>query len=125
MFIESILGPNAGFTPGALAEYQRLSQANITEETMKNFGTTENVWEWNGQSWINKGGRTPEGINPKTGMPLASKYEAGKFWEKILDGEFYKINKDNVLANFGMKTKQVDINQLVKFKVTPLWYQKV
>ena len=123
-WLNSILGPNAGFTPGAIAEYQRLSQANITEETMKNFGTTENVWEWNGQSWINKGGRTPEGINPKTGMPLASKYEAGKFWENILDGEFYKINKDNVLANFGMKTKQVDINQLVKFKVTPLWYQK-
>ena len=35
---------------------------------MKNFSTTENVWEWNGQSWINKGGRTPEGINPKTIM---------------------------------------------------------
>lgn len=124
LWVESILGPNAGFTPGALAEYQRLAEANITEETMKNFSTVENVWEWNGQSWINRGGRDPEGIKIKTGMPQASKYEAGKLWENILNGEFYKITKDNVLANFGLKTKQVDINQLVKFKVAPMWYQK-
>ena len=124
MWVDSIIGPNAGFTPGFLSELQRLSKANITEETMKDFSTTENVWEWDGQSWINKGGRTPEGINPKTGMPLASKYEAGKFWENILDGKFNKITKDNVLANFGLKTKQVDINQLVKFKIGPMVYQK-
>jgi hypothetical protein len=103
---------------------QRLAEANITEETMKNFSTVENVWEWNGQSWINRGGRDPEGIRVTTGMPQASKYEAGKLWENILNGEFYKITKDNVLANFGLKTKQVDINQLVKFKVGPMWYQK-
>jgi len=124
LWVESILGPNAGFTPGFLSEMQRLSEANITEETMKNFSTVENVWEWDGQSWINKGGRDPEGIKVKTGMPQASKYEAGKLWEKILDGDFNKITKDNIFSNLGLKTKQVDINQLVKFKVAPLWYQK-
>jgi len=123
-FMERILGPTAGFTPGFYAEYLRLSRANITEQTLKDFGATENVWEWNGKSWVNMGGRPPEGINPKSGTPAASKYLAGKLWETILDGKFNKITKESIAANFGMGKKQVDINQLVKFKVGPMVYEK-
>jgi len=122
--IEQTLGPNKGFSPGFLTELWEMSQSGATEYNLKNFGVQENVFEWDGKGWLNKGVRDPEGVKPGIETPLASKHEPGTLWKAIVRGEFDKIDKNTLLANIGLQTKQVDITKLLKFKISPLWYEK-
>ena len=89
-----------------------LERLNNPEKTLNNV---VNVWDWDGEKFVNKRKEEPKGT--VKGRLRPSKYEPTSFFA---DG----MTKDSVLGMLGLRTKEFNVMDSVKFKLAPLYQAK-
>tara|TARA_R100000353_G_scaffold30968_1_gene25427 strand:- start:10 stop:4527 length:4518 start_codon:yes stop_codon:yes gene_type:complete len=114
-FWEKTLGPNAAFSPGFLTEVTVYARALESEKRQKELNNVINVWDWNGEEFVNRRKEEPKGT--VKGRLRPSKYEATSFF---VDG----ITKDSFYGLLGLRTKEFNVMDAVKFKLAPLYQAK-
>ncbi len=113
--LKKIFGKNALFSSGFSNDFINFANAKESERAQARLNTVVNEWEYDGTQWINKGKVDATGV--RSGMSLPSKFEPGSI---LRDG----LTKDNILSIIGLKTKEFNVNNSIRFKVAPLYAAK-
>tara|TARA_R100001443_G_scaffold37790_1_gene51391 strand:- start:88 stop:4596 length:4509 start_codon:yes stop_codon:yes gene_type:complete len=114
-FWENIFGTNAAFSPGFVSEITMYARALDNEKRQKELNNVVNVWDWDGEKFVNKRKEEPKGT--VKGRLRPSKYEPTSFFA---DG----MTKDSFLGMLGLRTKEFNVMDSVKFKLAPLYQAK-
>ena len=114
-FWENIFGINAEFSPGFVTEITAYARALESEKRQKELNNVVNVWDWNGKEFVNKRREEPKGT--VKGRLRPSKYEPTSFF---VDG----MTKDAFLGMLGLRTKEFNVMDSVRFKLAPLYQAK-
>jgi len=113
--LRRVFGRNALFSSGLSNDVINYLNAKESERAQSRLNTVVNEWEYDGTQWINKGKVDATGI--RSGMSLPSKFEPGSI---LRDG----LTKDNILSIIGLKTKEFNVTNSIRFKVAPLYAAK-